>query len=176
MNKLTSSSFKKNASLALKNVKLQRALKNLKKGFVEKRRLSIEKLPEFDQMREEAVLRKNQTLLYLDYYLKQFEKKVKEQNGQVHWAYDAKEACEIAIAISRSVNAKLLTKGKSMLTEEIGLNAALSTAGFTVVETDLGEYIIQLRNEAPSHIVAPAIHILKEEVTHSFYEAHQNYV
>lgn len=171
---ITSNHFKQNASQALANPSLQKALKNLKTGFVAKRAIAKSKLPEFNQIRDYAAQLKDETLKNLDYYLEQFEQRVQSYGGKVHWASDAKEASDIAIAISRSVNAQLITKGKSMVAEEVGLNAALLDAGFTVVETDLGEYIIQLRDEPPSHIVAPAIHVLKEQVAENFYAEHLN--
>jgi len=167
--------FKHSVADALKNISLQTALKNLNTGFVSKRRTAIENLPEFDQIRDYSVEIKNHALQYLDFYLQEFEKQVKQQGGQVHWAEDADDACHIAIAIAHDVNAKLITKGKSMVTEEIGLNKAFINAGFNVVETDLGEYIIQLRDEAPSHIVVPAIHVLKEQVAENFFEAHKQF-
>ena len=149
-----------------------KALGNLQTGFVSRRADAVAKLPEFNQIRDYAKNIKDETLLSLDFYLQQFEEQVIKQGGQVHWAENAESACQIAVEISRSVSAKLITKGKSMVAEEINLNSALTSAGFTVVETDLGEYIIQLRREAPSHIVAPAIHVLKEQVAADFYAAH----
>ncbi len=86
------------------------------------------------------------------------------RGGHVHWARDSGEAREIILQILRSAGAKVVTKGKSMVTEEIGLNPFLEKNGVTPVETDLGEYIIQLRREPPSHIIAPAFHLNKEDV------------
>jgi L-lactate dehydrogenase complex protein LldF len=90
----------------------------------------------------------------------------------VHWARDAEEARSIILNICQRVNAKTITKGKTMVSEEIGLNEALEAKGYTVVETDLGEYIIQLAHEPPSHIIAPAIHKTKEQVSELFEAAH----
>jgi L-lactate dehydrogenase complex protein LldF len=174
MTSLDSEHFKENAFAALHNPTLQKALGNLQTGFVTRRAIATSQFPEFNAIRDYAKQMKDQTLLALDFYLQEFEKNVLQHGGQVHWALDAKEACEIATRISQSVNAKLITKGKSMVAEEIGLNAALTAAGFTVLETDLGEYIIQLRNEAPSHIVVPAIHVLQEQVSVDFHAAHSN--
>lgn len=168
----TRETFKKNAAHALHDPTLQQALHNLKRGFVAKRQLAMDAFPEFDRIRDNAKKMKDHTLLHLDYYLEEYEKKVIAAGGVVHWASDADDACHIAINISASVNAKLITKGKSMVAEEIGLNDALTKAGFSVIETDLGEYIIQLRHEAPSHIVAPAIHVLKEQVRDDFHRVH----
>jgi L-lactate dehydrogenase complex protein LldF len=168
----TTKHFKKNARAALKNPALQTALENLKNGFVKKRQLAIEKLPEFDTLRDEARDIKNHVLMHLDYYLEYFEEKVQAKGGNVHWAVDAAEANEHTLRICQSVNATVVTKGKSMISEEIGLNAFLEEAGLTVIETDLGEYIIQLRKEPPSHIVAPAIHLQQAEITRDFYAHH----
>lgn len=173
MTHLTSREFKLQAKEALSNLPLQKALANLKTGFVHNRALAIADLKEFDAIRQKAIEIKNHTLENLDFYLEQFEREVIAKGGVVHWAVDAKEACDITLSIAKSVDAKRVTKGKSMVTEEIELNKALEEQGIKVVETDLGEYIIQLRQETPSHIVAPAIHVLKEQIATNFYENHQ---
>src|SRR5690606_16756177 len=85
---------------------------------------------------------------------------------------DLAEAREIILNICREANAKIVTKGKSMITEEIGLNAELQAAGIEVVETDLGEYLIQIRGETPSHIIAPAIHLTQDQVEADFRRLH----
>src|SRR4029077_2742058 len=92
--------------------------------------------------------------------------------GRVHWARTPDEARAAVLEICRSVDAKIVTKGKSMIAEEVGLNKYLEQNGITPVETDLGEYIIQLRHEPPSHIIAPAIHLMKEQVAAAFRAAH----
>lgn len=171
---LTSFKFKSNAHQALHDATLQQALKHIKSGFVKKRARAIRELPEFNDIRDYAVTLKNHTLEHLDFYLERFEQQVQQAGGEVHWARNAEEARQHAIQICQSVNARLITKGKSMLTEEIGLNEALEKSGFTVTETDLGEYIIQQRHEAPSHIVAPAIHLAKEQIAATFYKDHKN--
>ncbi|MDX1736759.1 MAG: LutB/LldF family L-lactate oxidation iron-sulfur protein [Alphaproteobacteria bacterium] len=168
----TSKNFKKNASGALKNENLQQALAKLKVGFVERRAAAAEKLPEFEALRDQARDIKNHCLQNIDLYLEKFEENVESQGGQVHWARNSHEACQTILDICKSVDAKMVTKGKSMVSEEIGLNTALENAGLEVVETDLGEYIIQLRKEAPSHIIAPAVHVLKEQVEEDFRAAH----
>ena len=170
---VSQSPFKEKAYHALRDQTLQQALKNVKRGFVAKRSKALDKLPRFDQMRDHAVAIKDHTLENLDYYLAQFEASVQAQGGHVHWASDAEAACRQVLEICRSVDAKLVVKSKSMVTEEIGLNAALEAANLQVVETDLGEYIIQQRRERPSHIVAPAIHLLKGQVADTFYRQHK---
>lgn len=169
----TTKNFKGNVKKALKDDNLQTALAKLKVGFVERRAAAADKLPEFEALRDQARDIKNHTLQNLDIYLEKFEDKVTAQGGHVHWARNSHEACQTILDICKSVDAKMVTKGKSMISEEVGLNDALEKGGLEVVETDLGEYIIQLRKEAPSHIIAPAVHVLKEQVEADFREAHE---
>mgnify|MGYP001091642870 CR=1 FL=1 len=171
----SSQSFKQNAHAALRDATLQRALHNVKVGFIDKRRIAAEKLPEFERLRDEARDIKDHALANLDFYLERFEQQVLAQGGHVHWCETAEEARNTVLAICRSVGAKTVTKGKSMVTEEIGLNAFLEANGMIPVETDLGEYIIQLRNEPPSHIIAPAIHVVQEQISDAFYEHHKQF-
>src|SRR6266851_795399 len=154
----TSRTFVANARAGLANENLQLALGLARAGFPLKRRLAIERLPEFEALRETGRLIKDHTLEHLELY----ESRVVASGGKVHWARTPQEACAAVLQICRSVGAKLVTKGKSMIAEEIGLNEFLEGNGITPVETDLGEYIIQLRHEPPSHIIAPAIHLIKE--------------
>lgn len=108
----------------------------------------------------------------LDFYLERFERKVTEAGGHVHWCRTADEARETILGLCRNVGAKTVTKGKSMIAEEIALNDFLEEKGIEPIETDLGEYIIQLRREPPSHIIAPAIHLNKSDVIEAFHKAH----
>ncbi len=165
--------FKKSAARALADGELQRALQNVKTGFVAKRAAATAKLPEFDALRAEARAIKDHTLTHLDLYLEAYESKVVESGGKVHFAPTATDAREIMLGLCREHNAKLVAKGKSMVSEEIGLNAHLQAAGIEVVETDLGEYIAQLRGEPPSHIIAPVIHLNKEAIAADFRRAHK---
>jgi L-lactate dehydrogenase complex protein LldF len=170
----TSHAFKSNAGSALEDATLQSALGMAKTGFPLKRLIAIERLPEFEALRDEGRRIKNHTLEHLDFYLETFEQKVVERGGQVHWCRTAAEARETILGICRSVSARTVTKGKSMIAEEIALNDFLEEHDIEPVETDLGEYIIQLRHEPPSHIIAPAIHLLKEQVADSFRAAHKD--
>ncbi len=165
-------SFSENAKLALADAQLQRALKNVGRGFVAKRAWAVAELPEFDRLRDEAVAIKDHTLDHLDLYLEAFEAAATRQGSQVHWARDAASARAVVLDICHRSGAKKIAKGKSMVSEEIGLNAALEAAGFTVIETDLGEYVIQLRRETPSHIIAPAIHLNRDQIADDFRKAH----
>ncbi len=165
--------FRHSAKKALDDERLQAQLaRTLKNGFQKKRLKGMARLPEYDALCDRARDIKAHTLDHLDAYLERFETEVVKAGGQVHWARDAHEACDIILDICTQVGAKAVTKGKSMITEEIGLNAHLEANGIQPVETDLGEYIIQLRAEPPSHIIAPAFHISKEQVADTFREHH----
>ena len=166
-------SFKINARRALADGNLQRALARAKSGFIDKRHAAVSALPEFDRLRDQAKEIKDHTLAHLDFYLERFEAQVQANGGYVHWARTAKEACEAIIGICQRGGAKMVTKGKSMTAEEIGLNEALIKADIEPVETDLGEYVLQLANEPPSHIIAPAVHKTREQIAELF-QAHHN--
>ena len=165
--------FRSAASQALADRSLQKALLNVKRGFVSKSAAAKAKLPEFDSLREEARAIKDHTLSHLDLYLEAYERKVIESGGEVHYAPAAADARAIVLRLCEHAGAKLVTKGKSMVSEEIGLNAHLQAAKIEVVETDLGEYIVQLRGERPSHIIAPVIHLNKETIEQEFRRKHQ---
>ena len=173
--KSTAHEFPDRARAALLNPQLARAMTNAKTGFIDRRRAAVDALPEFQSLRRTARDIKEHTLHHLDYYLERFEASVREHGGHVHWASSPAEACEIVIGICRAAGAKRVTKGKSMVAEEIALNDALEGAGFEAIETDLGEYIIQLADEPPSHIIAPAIHKTKEEIADLFHAHHAKY-
>jgi|TARA_B110000438_G_scaffold232950_1_gene228840 L-lactate dehydrogenase complex protein LldF len=164
--------FQERARQALSDVSLQRAMAKARGGFVDHRRDAVDALPEFDAIRDAARDIKDHVLANLDGYLELYEQKVIENGGQVHWARDADEACRIVAKICKDAEVKTVTKGKSMVSEEIHLNPVLEAAGMTVVETDLGEYIVQLAGETPSHIIAPAVHKTREQITDLFHEHH----
>jgi L-lactate dehydrogenase complex protein LldF len=165
--------FEQNVRRALGNAGLQRAMARAKSGFIDKRRAAVSALPEFEALREQAAAIKAHTLENLADYLERFERQVHATGGRVHWARTPEEACEAVLAICRESGARTVTKGKTMAGEEIGVNQALSEAGIEPVETDLGEYIIQLAGERPSHIIAPAVHKTREEVSELFHHHHQ---
>src|SRR5712671_4738402 len=168
----TSHSFPANARAGLGDPILQTALGLARTGFPLRRQQAIARLPEFEELREEGRAIKDHTLANLDFYLELYEQNVTAAGGRVHWARTAAEARAAILDICRAANAKIVTKGKSMVAEEIALNDHLEANGITPVETDLGEYIIQLRHEPPSHIIAPAIHLMKEQVADAFRAAH----
>jgi L-lactate dehydrogenase complex protein LldF len=169
---LTAEDFKANARLALSDRQLQRALANVRSHFVDKRLAAAAALPEFDALREAARDLKDHTLDHLDLYIEAYEARVRAAGGEVHFAETAADARRIILDICRRAGARTVTKGKSMISEEIGLNAHLEAHGITAVETDLGEYIIQLRGETPSHIIAPAVHVNQDQVEADFRRVH----
>jgi L-lactate dehydrogenase complex protein LldF len=172
MTTATSSRFKENARAALADAQLQRAIGDAGGGFVLRRQEAAGKLPEFDALRDSARAIKEHTLKHLDLYLEAYEERVAAQGGHVDYAVNAEEARAIVLDLCRKAGARTVTKGKSMVSEEIELNAFLEQNGIVAVETDLGEYIIQIRHEAPSHIIAPAIHVTKEQVQKDFRRVH----
>jgi L-lactate dehydrogenase complex protein LldF len=169
----TSRSFTANADAALADANLQRALARMKGGFPELRRRAVERLPEFEALREEGRAIRDHVLAHLDFYLERYEASLTEAGGRLHWARTPAEACAAVLEICRAAGAVSVAKGKSMIAEEIGLNEHLERHGIAPIETDLGEYIIQLRHEAPSHLIAPAIHLSREQVADTFRAEHR---
>jgi len=169
---ITSNHFKENARHALNDANLQSALGHVRKNFIDKRAKAVAKLPEFEQLRADAKAIKDHTLSHLDLYLEAYEERVTAHGGHVHFAETADDARAIILDICRRAGAKTVTKGKSMISEEIALNEHLAAHGIEPVETDLGEYIIQLRGEVPSHIIAPAVHLTMKQVEADFRRVH----
>ncbi len=160
--------FRHRATIAIEDIRLQTALEAATGRFRAAREAALGKLPWAEEMRDRFKAMRAATLANLAQHLEQFERQATAVGVQVHWARDGAEACAIVTDIARRRGVTLVTKSKSMATEEIHLNAALTQAGIQPVETDLGEWIIQLAGEAPSHIIAPAIHKTKEQVAALF--------
>jgi L-lactate dehydrogenase complex protein LldF len=136
----------------------------------QKRDTAAHALPEWESLRETASAIKAHTMSRLAEYLEQFEQQATKLGAKVHWARDAAEHNRIVLQILQSHGVKKLVKSKSMLTEECHLNPFLERHGIEVVDTDLGERIVQLAGQPPSHIVMPAIHFKKEEIGTLFHE------
>ena len=168
----TTPQFKENAKAALANQNIQRAMSHAQSGFVDKRAKAAAKVPEFEALRDAARDLKNHALANLDLYLERYEENVVRAGGQVHWAETADDARQIVLEICRNADATQVNKGKSMISEECGINDHLEANGIRPQETDLGEYIIQLRHELPSHIIAPAVHVTVPEVEAEFRKHH----
>jgi L-lactate dehydrogenase complex protein LldF len=168
----TASSFNANVRAALSNRVLQEALGGLDSGLVARRRAAVAGVSDFDALRDQGQGIRDRTLDNLAAHLETFERNASAAGSVVHWASTAGEARKIILGICKTAGARLVTKGKSMVSEEIALNAHLEAAGIKTVETDLGEYIVQLRGEMPSHIIAPAIHLTQDDVEADFRRHH----
>ena len=164
--------FKQTASTKLNDAVLQSALKKSKGKFVDGRALGVAQIDNWEDIRTYAAAMRDRVIDNLDAYLIEFERNAIRHGSQVYWAETAEEANAIVLGIAQRNGVKTITKSKSMVTEEIALNDALLGAGIRVMETDLGEYILQLADEPPSHIVAPAVHKSKEQVAELFMNAH----
>ena len=152
----------------MRDVFLQEALTIATTKFIDLRREAFEDFPEGEALRDQARAIKEATLQRLDHHLETLVANIERLGGHVHYAATSEEARTIVVDIARRTGARMAVKSKSMATEEIHLNEALERAGVTPVETDLGEYIIQLAHERPSHIIAPAIHKTKGQVADLF--------
>ncbi len=168
MNHLSSETFRENAKAALADAHLRGALKNATSLFGERRKAAAASLPNWEDLRNEARAIKDEVLSHLDKYLEEFVRVAESRGAKIHWARDAAEANAIICRLAAERRARVIVKSKSMTTEETHLNTALEAAGVQVVETDLGEYIIQLADEPPSHIIAPAIHKTRGQVAELF--------
>ncbi|MBV6476439.1 MAG: Lactate utilization protein B [Rhodocyclaceae bacterium] len=164
--------FRARASAAAADRALQAKLSMAKALFVEGRRRAVAEI-DLEATREASRAIRDTCVADLDLWLERFETEATRRGGQVLWARDGAEICRLVTEIARRHGVKKAIKSKSMLSEEAGLNAALEAAGVVPVETDLGEYILQINgNETPSHIIAPAIHKTKEEVAELFERVH----
>ncbi len=162
--------FRQSATIAIEDVRLQGALSGATGRFAAARAAALADVPEVEAMRDHLKAIRAATLANLAEHLATFERNAEASGAQVHWARDGAEASRIVLEIARRHEARLVAKSKSMVTEEIGLNQALLDSGIEPVETDLGEWIIQLAAEPPYHIIAPAIHKTRAQVADLFHE------
>jgi L-lactate dehydrogenase complex protein LldF len=163
--------FKSASAKAVHDPNIQRALGAPFAHFVDGRRNAIDAdytEESWDSMRDRAAAIKAHTIESLDYYLDLVDKNVRRNGGYVHFADDAAHANRIVLEIAKQNGVKTVIKSKSMVSEEMGINDFLEQNGIEPVETDLGEYIIQLAKETPFHIIGPAIHKTKEQVSELF--------
>lgn len=170
--KVTSDRFAAQVDTALADSTLRESLNNVRRVMPEIRARSFAETDEFDELSMRARDIRDEALNRIDHYLAEFEANVTASGGRVHQVANGDGACQLIARICRDVDARAITKSKSMVTEEIELNAHLEREGFDVTETDLGEYIIQLRHETPSHILAPALHVTLDEVAETFTQKH----
>ncbi len=162
--------FKQGVTVALKDEVLQKALAGFQQRVGPATAASYEALPEGPGLRQKAKAARMEGLQHLDILLERLAEKIQNRGGHVYFAPDAASAVTYCREVARRNNVKLTVKGKSMVSEEIDLDAGLESDGVEVVETDLGQYIVQLAGEPPSHIIAPAIHMTRREVGKLFTE------
>jgi len=160
--------FPEAAKDLLQDAQLRRNVRHATDVINRKRGVVVGEMHDWEQLREAGSAIRQHALRYLDTYLLQFEKACTAAGGHVHWAADAAEANAIVLSLLKARAAKEVIKIKSMTTEEIGLNRALAAQGIAAKETDLAELIIQLGQDRPSHIVAPALHKNRHEVREIF--------
>lgn len=160
--------FAQDARAALHDTQLRTALSGLASVARERRQLVLASTEEWESLRDRARAIKDDALLHLDRYLEQFVMQAEAAGATIHRAQTAADARDIVIALARQYDAPLVVKSKSMLSEELELNHALEAEGITPIETDLGEWIVQLAHETPSHIVLPAIHKTRADIARLF--------
>jgi L-lactate dehydrogenase complex protein LldF len=165
-----SATFDRKIHETVSNPQLQLTIYTATGRLVDKRKGSIttEELPEYQDLRTQASAVKKHTIENLDYYLEQFERQVVAHGGKVIYCKDASEVADFVLGLAKKKKARLIVKSKSMTTEEIDFNERLEHHGLESVETDLGEYIIQLAHERPYHIIAPALHMNRHQVADIF--------
>lgn len=156
------------AARTLADARLREAYRSSTVRLLTHRQQSLDEVPGFERLRDRARELKRQTIENLDYYLAQFADRAERNGAEVHWASNAQEVCDIVVGITRLAGTRQVIKAKSMVTEEVELNHALAAHGIRGVETDLGEFIIQLAGDRPAHIVAPAIHKTRQDVSELF--------
>ncbi|MBI4773296.1 MAG: iron-sulfur cluster-binding protein [Deltaproteobacteria bacterium] len=157
--------FRKRYQAALNDAQLQKGVSAATRLLVSMREKTVAEIPDWQALRERGRAIREHTLDHLDGCLETLEQSVTRQGGHVFWAKDDEAARRYVLDLALSRGVKTIVKGKSMISEEIGLNDALEAHGVEPVETDLGEFIVQLADEHPSHILAPAIHKTKEDIS-----------
>jgi L-lactate dehydrogenase complex protein LldF len=152
----------------LADAHLQEAYRSSTLRLYNHRLEAISEVPGWERLRERAQELKREVIEHLDYYLEQFANNAERRGSKVHWAATAEDACRIILEIAQQCRAREIVKAKSMVGEELELNQAFEARGIHPVETDLGEFIIQLEGNRPAHIVAPAIHLTRRDVSNLF--------
>jgi len=160
--------FEESAKVSLADTQLRHNIGKATRSIREKRAISVEELPDWQELREAGRALKERTMRHLDEYLLQLEESVTRAGGHVHWARSAEEANRVVAGIAKSHDAREVVKVKSIATEETKLNEFLENEGMQVFETDLAELIIQLAGETSSHILVPAIHKNRAEIREIF--------
>jgi L-lactate dehydrogenase complex protein LldF len=162
--------FRQGAGAALSDPKIQANLEGLYNGFHQARIDASDQTPDWEALQDKGRAIKAHTLDNLGYYLEMVERNVIASGGHIYFARDAEAASNYVVNLAKERGIELVIKGKSMVSEEMALNHRLEEEGIEPVETDLGEYIVQLAEETPFHIIAPAIHKSRGEVSELFVE------
>ncbi len=170
--KLTSFAFKGNVHRQLGNAVLQGNMKRFGGRFVKARAEAMQHVDNLEELRLAAARVRDHALANLEAYLTVFEDQARKRGTVVHWAETSEDVNRIVLGIAQAGEVSRVVKSKSMVSEESGLNESLASAGIEIIETDLGEYILQLANEPPSHIIAPALHKNRDEVADLFSSKH----
>jgi L-lactate dehydrogenase complex protein LldF len=160
--------FRQTATIAIDDIRLATTLEGATGRFREHRVHALANYPRVEEVRDHLKKIRSATLANLAEHLETFERNATAAGAQVHWAADAEEANRIILEIAKEHKVSLVAKSKSMATEEIELNEAFKEANIDPIETDLGEWIIQLSNEPPYHIIGPAIHKTRQQVAELF--------
>ena len=156
--------FRSKAALTLADAQIQQSIEHVYTGFFKGRLTAAGDTPDWENLRTKGKAIKDHTIAHLDYYLGLLTDNVEKNGGSVFFADDAEEARQHILDLAHKLKIKTVIKSKSMVSEEMGLAEAMTDEGFETVETDLGEYIIQLANETPYHLIAPAVHKLRADV------------
>jgi L-lactate dehydrogenase complex protein LldF len=167
---LSSKQFKTDSKRVAGDLRHRELIRNALSKYEASRDLQKASFQSWQGAREAAAERKWEAINRLDVYLEEFASKLEARGTKVHWASTAEQARQIFLDILKEKGARSIIKSKAMTAEEIHLNGALEKAGYSVVESDLGEYIVQLRNEAPYHIVFPAMHLTRGDISRLFAE------
>jgi L-lactate dehydrogenase complex protein LldF len=168
LNFVPASEFKQRASVAVADAHLRKSFRGAMDFLITKRAAQFPNPEALERQRSLAEHIRKYSLARLPELLEQLERKLTDNGVQVHWAEDGEEACAIIVGIAQRHSTKLMVKGKSMVSEEVELNHAMAAAGIDALESDMGEYIVQLDGEKPSHIIMPAIHKTKEQIARLF--------
>ncbi|MBT4943398.1 MAG: iron-sulfur cluster-binding protein [Chloroflexi bacterium] len=156
--------FRSKAALTLADAQIQQSIEHVYTGFFKGRLTAAGETPDWENLRTKGKAIKDHTIAHLDYYLGLLTDNVEKNGGSVFFADDAEEARQHILDLAHKLKIKTVIKSKSMVSEEMGLAEAMTDEGFETVETDLGEYIIQLANETPYHLIAPAVHKSRADV------------
>ena len=168
----TSRNFVANARAGLQDAALQTSLARFQDGFQVKRAEAAKRLPEFEALRDQACAIKDHTLAHLDHYLERYEAQVTAAGGTVHWCQTPEEARRVILSLCQAVDAKTVTKSKSMIAEELELNRSSKSMASSRWRPISANTSWQLADERPSHIIAPAVHKTKDQVADLFHEKH----